>query len=183
MISEIFLKRKKADLYLFLILIIFFFTLLNLSNYSDKFVVQAHNNLNWLSYEQALTRSRVEDIPAIIYFYSDDCGWCRKMEQETFATKEVQDLLNKNFTMAKINGKSNEQVLIGGEKKTEKWLSTAIYQVTGFPSIWFLNSGNGRIANLPGFVPPDVFLDVLIYIKDGFYKEHTFPQYMELQKK
>lgn len=104
------------------------------------------------------------------------------METETFANKEIQELLNNSFALVKINGNSNKTVQVEDEKLTERQLATEAYRVNAFPTIWFLNSGNERIANLPGYVQPDVFLQILVYIKDDFYKKYTFQEYMELEK-
>ena len=71
----------------------------------------------------------------------------------------------------------------GKEKKDDRSRLTAeVYQVRGFPTIWFLDSNNERIANLPWFVPTEMFLPILTYVRDGMYKEYTFQEYMELDK-
>ena len=184
MVFKTLMKRKKTELILFLTLIGLIFTVLHSVDYNDKFFVKAQDNPQpqWLTYDKALTKSKVENIPTLIYFYSDNCGWCRKMETETFANKEIQELLNNSFALVKINGNSNKTVQVEDEKLTERQLATEAYRVNAFPTIWFLNSGNERIANLPGYVQPDVFLQILVYIKDDFYKKYTFQEYMELEK-
>lgn len=143
---------------------------------------QTEEVLNWQPYDKALAKSESDSIPTLIYFYSDDCGWCRKLEAETLANKEIMELLNKDFALVKINGNSNDSVLVGEEKMTESRLTAEVYQVRGFPTIWFLDSNNERIANLPGFVPTEMFLPILTYVRDGMYKEYTFQEYMELDK-
>ena len=139
-----------------------------------------NETLNWLPYDQALTKSAVESIPILIYFYSDNCAWCRKLENETFTNKNIREIMNKYFSIVRINSKSNEFIIQNGEKITEKQLSEEVYQVRGNPTIWFLGPENERIASLPGFIEADVFIDVLQYIKDEHYKEYTFPEYREM---
>ena len=184
MVLKALLKRKKTELILFLTLIILIFTILHSVNNNDMFLVQAQDNPQpqWLPYDKALTKSKVENIPTLLYFYSDNCGWCRKMETETFANKEIQELLESSFALVKINGNSNKTVQVGDNKISERQLATEAYRVNAFPTIWFLNSGNERIANLPGYVESDVFLPILVYIRDDYYKKYTFQEYMELEK-
>ncbi len=136
--------------------------------------------LNWLPYDQALTKSKVENIPTLIYFYSDNCGWCRKLENETFTNEKIREIIKNYFSIVRINSSSNEFVTQNGEEITEKQLSEDVYQVRGNPTIWFLSQENERIASLPGFIEAGVFIDVLQYIKDEHYKEYTFPEYMEM---
>lgn len=176
------LKSKKKGALPFLFAIVLSFVLLNPVNYANEQPEEEQKELSWLSYEQALAKSKVEDIPTLVYFYADNCGWCRKLEEEAFGNKEIVNVLNKGYALVKINGNSNKTVMVEGKKLTESRLSTEIYQVNAFPTIWFLNSANERISNLPGFVPPDMFLPILIYIRDDLYKKYTFQQFMELEK-
>ncbi len=104
-----------------------------------------------------------------------------KMETETFAHKEVQKLFINSFSLVKINGNSNKTVQLEDGRLTERQLATETYRVNAFPTIWFLNSGGERIANLPGYVQSDVFLSILAYIRDEYYKQYTFQEYMELE--
>ena len=178
------LNRRKMGLYVPVLFIALFFVLISCSNnqaQSTKTVKK--EEFTWLSYDQALTKSGVENVPTLLYFYSDNCSWCRKMEKENFNNKEVQDILIEKFASVRVNSNSSNAVIIGEQKITERQLSTELYNVTGLPTIWFLDSENQRIANLPGFVPTDTFLDILHYIGEGYYKEHTFPEYLETKQK
>jgi thioredoxin-related protein len=139
---------------------------------------QNGKDLNWLSFDQALTKSKIENIPTLIYFYSDNCEWCRRLEDETFKNQEVKELMNGDFAIVKINSNSSNVVSDKGEI-TEKQLSQEFYQVRANPTIWFLSSNEERIAPLPGYAPAEDFISVLHYIRDGYYRDYTFPEYME----
>jgi thioredoxin-related protein len=176
-----FVERKNLY-YLFLLFVLFFFSFTGLAiTFSEEIGNQDHDILNWLSYDQALVKSNVEDIPILIYFYSENCGWCRKLEDETFTNQQVQELMSQYFSIVRINSSSNELIVHNGEKITERQLSEQIYQVRGNPTTWFLSKDRERIAPLSGFVEADVFVHILRYIKDARYKEYTFPEYMEKQ--
>ena len=140
---------------------------------------QDNDILKWLSYDQALTKSKIENIPTLIYFYSDNCGWCRKLEDETFKNQEVKELMNRDFAIVKINSNSSNIVVSDKGEITEKQLSQDFYQVRANPTIWFLNSNEERIAPLPGYAPAEDFISVLHYIRGGYYRDYTFPEYIE----
>jgi thioredoxin-related protein len=135
--------------------------------------------LKWLTYDQALKKSEIENIPTLIYFYSNNCGWCRKLEDETFSNEQVKNLLNEDFAIVKINSSSSKMIMNEGKEISERQLSQKIYQVNANPTIWFLNSNGERIAPLPGYAPAEDFIIVLRYIKGDYYKEYTFPEYLE----
>ncbi|HPK86698.1 MAG TPA: thioredoxin fold domain-containing protein [Atribacterota bacterium] len=178
------LKNKKIDLsILFIMIIVLFIGVISCSSDQENSTGQKPEKFSWLPYESALIKSKVENMPTLLYFYSNNCGWCQKMESENFGNKEIQDFLAKNFTSVRLNSDSSDIVTVDGEKMTERQLSTRVYEVRGYPSIWFLDNNNQQIANLPGYVPTDTFLSILHYIGEGFYKEYTFAEYMELQQK
>lgn len=178
------LNRKRIDIYIFMLLAALFFILLGCSNnQAQSNETEKEVKFTWLPYDQALTKSVVENVPTLLYFYSDNCSWCRKMEKENFDNKEVQEILIEKFTSVRVNSNSSNAVLIGEQKITERQLTAELYNVTGLPTIWFLDNENQRIANLPGFVPTDTFLDILQYIGEGYYREYTFPEYLELKQK
>jgi len=173
--QRIILKKR---LHYLLLLIIFFLCISSLTILGIETNAE-DNQLKWLSYSQGLTKSKVENIPALVYFYSDNCGYCRKIENETFSNEEIKKLMSQNFSLIKIDSNSTNLVLVNGEEITERSLSGTVYQVRGNPTIWFLDEDNKKIAALPGFVEPDIFKNVLIYIKDNYYREYSFPEYME----
>lgn len=178
------LNRRRTGLYILVLLIALFFILISCShNQAKSTEKEREEKFTWLPYDQALTKSSVENIPTLLFFYSDNCSWCRKMEKENFANKEVQDILIEHFASVRINSNSSNNIMVGEQKITERQLSTEFYNVTGLPTIWFLDSENQKIANLPGFVPIDTFSDILHYIGEGHYKEHTFPEYLELKQR
>lgn len=184
MVLKALLKRKKTGVIIFLTLFFLIFTVLHFINKNGVFFIEAQDNPQpqWLPYDKALTKSKVENIPTLLYFYSDNCGWCRKMETETLVNKEVLELLKSSFALVKINGNSNKTIQIGDNNISERQLATENYRVNAFPTIWFLNSGNEKIAYLLGYYEPDEILPILVYIKDDYYKKYTYPEYMELEK-
>ena len=177
------LLNRRRIYNILVLVIVLSFVLTSCSNDQAKSTEkEKEEKFTWLPYDQALTKSNVENVPTLLYFYSDNCTWCRKMEKENFANKEVQDILIEHFASVRIDSNSNNNVIVGEQKITERQLSIELYNVTGLPTIWFLDSENRKIANLPGFVPVDTFLDILRYIGEGYYKEHTFPEYLELKQ-
>ena len=133
---------------------------------------------NWLSYNEALLKAEKESKSILVFFYSDGCSWCDKMEREVYANNEVKKILADKFVSVKINASSNNKVEVNGEEITEKAFSLS-YQVTGYPTTWFLEDKDKGIAPLPGYIPAEQFVTVLKYIGEEWYKKITFQEYVE----
>jgi len=62
--------------------------------------------IEWLSFEQAVQRIAEDgdnEKKIFIDVYTDWCGWCKKMDKETFNDPEVRAYMIKNFYMVKFN--------------------------------------------------------------------------------
>jgi len=134
--------------------------------------------LNWLSYNEGLTIAEKENKYVLIYFYTDGCSWCKKMIDQTYSNEEVKKILSDRFVAVKIDARSENKVMENEEEISEKKLAI-LYQVSGYPTTWFIENNQTRIAPLPGYVTTEQFIPVLNYIGEGWYKSISFKEYME----
>ena len=104
------------------------------------------DKVSWVDdYENALEKSKLRDKPLMIYFYTDWCSWCRKLERETYNNDQVATLLNENFICLRINAEKHPNL-------------TAQYVIPGFPVTLFLSSNGEELGRIIGYKGPDVFL-------------------------
>lgn len=96
----------------------------------------------------AMSRAGQENKLVMVDFYTDWCGWCKKLEQTTFADAGVQSQLAK-LVAVRLNAEK------GGEKEA------AQFGVQGYPTIVFLNASGKEVGRIPGYLPPGPFLEEL----------------------
>jgi thioredoxin-related protein len=175
-------KRNKIMVLAILLAIIFLFGLksyFKIDEQNAEAVEEAKPfALNWLSYNEGLALAEKENKYVLINFYTDWCGYCKKMDKETYSNEEVKSILNENFVIVKVNAESENKVIENGEEISERELAR-LYQVSGYPTTWFLESNHSQIAPLPGYVTTEQFIPVLNYIGEGWYKTISFKEYME----
>jgi len=165
-----------------LLVIIFFFGIKSYFKIDEQNVEAIEETssltLNWFSYNEGLALAERENKYVLIDFYTDWCGYCKKMDEETYSKEEVIKILNDNFVVIKINAESDDKVIENEKEITERELAK-LYQVTGYPTTWFLESDHSRVAPLPGYVTTEQFIPVLNYIGEGWHKSISFKEYME----
>lgn len=175
-------KRNKIAVLVILVVIVFFFGLKpHFKNYQPSIEAVEGGKpvvFTWLPYNEGLLKAKKENKYVLIYFYTDECGWCRKMEKETYSNEEVKKILSDKFVNIKINARSENKVVENGEEISERKLAT-LFQVSGYPTTWFLESNYTKIAPLPGYVPADQFISVIKYIGEGWYKNISFEEYLK----
>ncbi len=177
-----FTKRNKIIVLVILLVIIFFFGLKSYFKIDEQkpeaVEVAKPFALNWLSYNEGLTLAEKENKYVLIYFYTDWCSWCKKMDREVYSDKEIIKTMSQNFVSIRINTEAESKVVENGKEITERELAK-LYQVSGVPAIWFLESDRKIITPLIGYVPPQRFKIVLNYIGEGWYKNISFEEYLE----
>ncbi|MEE8359851.1 MAG: thioredoxin family protein [Candidatus Omnitrophota bacterium] len=105
---------------------------------------RAPSKINWIDdYGRGIARAKSAGKPVMIDFYTDWCGWCKKLDSDTYKDKEVL-LLSMRFICIKIDGDDRKDLV----KK---------YKVRGYPTILFLGPDGKEIGRLPGFLPARPF--------------------------
>lgn len=98
-------------------------------------------------------------------FYADWCTFCAKMEKETLKNPGVVKFLNENFICIRVNTEKEENI-------------ARKYFVRGLPMTWFLEPNGDKISSLPGYLPPEMFMQILRFIQTESYKKMTFKEYV-----
>lgn len=101
--------------------------------------------INWkYNFEDALKSAKSQQKPVMIDFYTDWCGWCKKLDSDTYSDPKVRAVAEK-FVCVKIDAEKESAL-------------TSKYGVQGFPTIIFLSKDGNVISKITGYLPPDKFL-------------------------
>lgn len=117
----------------------------------------AADAITWYSYEDGLARSKAEKKKIYINFHADWCGYCHKMERETFKNADVIAYLNRNYIPIRI------------DSDKEKKLASQ-YRVRGLPDNHFLSETGENIGNQPGYLGPKDFMKIITFVYEEKYK-------------
>lgn len=104
--------------------------------------------VNWLySIKEGQAQAQKMKKPIMINFYADNNPWCKKLDKETFKNSKVIKLLAE-FVCVKINGGKNKNL-------------TYNYGINTYPTIKFLNPNGTSVGTIPGYLPPESFINLL----------------------
>ncbi len=132
----------------------------------------AASSINWTSLKAAQDSAKNGDKMLYLHFYTDWCGYCKKMNKETFKNPKIIDYLNKNFLVVKVNPEKDKTAKTLGQK----------YGVRGFPAHGFSEDGVKPLTSIPGYMPPQRFLKLLEFVKTETYKTMSFQKFEKTKK-
>jgi thiol:disulfide interchange protein DsbD len=105
-------------------------------------------NLAWAkSYADGLAQAGSRHRPMLISFHTPGCGWCAKLDAETFTDPTVVELSRK-FVCVRVDSDVDP---------------TAVhrYGVFEYPTILFADSGGRELGRITSFVEPSEFAESL----------------------
>ena len=150
--------------------------------------VRAQEKVKWYSITEAVALNEKEPRMMVIDVYTDWCGWCKRMDANTFSNPVIADYMNKNFYPVKMNAEGKEDIIIKGQ--TYKFvdngsrgyheLAAAILQGRmSYPSIAYLNSSLQVVQVVPGYKNASQFEKYLAFFNEKAYETQTFMQFTE----
>lgn len=133
-------------------------TLLILAALSTATTAFAQKEIGWKNdWDAALQEGKQKNKLVMVDFYTDWCGWCKKLDADTFTNPEVIEL-SAQIVAIKINAEKDS-----GPTLREK------YKVSGYPTIVFIDPKTGeQFARIVGYLPPKAFKDRVSRIVQGY---------------
>ncbi|MFH2036480.1 MAG: DUF255 domain-containing protein [Candidatus Zixiibacteriota bacterium] len=135
--------------------------------------------IHWLKYDEGLKLAKEKNVHVFINFTTSWCGWCKRMDQTTFAEPEIVKMMNEDFVSVKVDAESKFELNIDGYKITEKDLALAEYGARSYPTYWFLKSDGEKLGKLSGYQQADNFNEILYFMKESLYTKMTFEEYIK----
>lgn len=149
--------------------------------------------VEWKTIEQAAKiESKSNAKLYFVDFYTSWCGWCKKMDRETFTHPLVVKILNTYYIPVKFDAEgsnvftwkgiqySNSANTSGGRPGTHNFAKAVLGAKMGFPSFGLFNSDQSRLTIIQGYQTADDLVVMLWYFASGDNKRYTFDRYQQI---
>lgn len=136
--------------------------------------------VKWMTFEEAVEKSKTVKRKIIIDVYTDWCGWCKVMDKNTFSDPEVAKLLNEKFYPVKFDAEQAADVQFNGttykfipqgNKGTHQLAMALLNNQLSYPTVVFVEEDFKSVSPIPGFKKADEFHKMLVYFDSGYYKK------------
>jgi uncharacterized protein YyaL (SSP411 family) len=110
--------------------------------------------LKWYDWNEGYPLAVKKNKILIIDIYTTWCGWCKKMDRDTYAKKSIQDILNKDFIAVKFNPEVpfNDYMIEGIKyNNTQLFGMLCNNERVGYPTTVFIYTDTKKIDLFSGY--------------------------------
>jgi len=120
--------------------------------------------LEWIEWNEAYKMAKKKDKILLIDAYTDWCGWCKKMDADTYSKGEIIKLINKSFIPVKFNPELKQKYEVNGEEMSGGQLLSLLSggSRVGYPTTFFLDLEKNKVQMVSGYKDEEAFKQVLL---------------------
>jgi thioredoxin-related protein len=153
--------------------------------------------VKWMTFEEAVEKSKTEKRKIFIDVYTDWCGWCKVMDKNTFTDPTIAKLLNEKYYPVKFDAEQTADVVFRGttfkfvpfgNKGAHQLAMALLNNQMSYPNFVFLDE-EFRIVpifenstSVPGYRKPEEFHIFLSFVGGDFFKKTSIQEYQKEYK-
>ena len=167
-----------------IILLCTFLVIINISSYSQE-GEQASGLINWMTFEEAVKLQKEKPKTIFIDMYTDWCGWCKKMDAETFNHPGVAAYINTNFYPVKFDAERKDTVYYNdkmyvntgeGRRPPHQLAIELLKGKMSYPTIVYIDD-EFNVNPISGYMTPDKIEPLIIYFAERVNKSAPYPEF------
>lgn len=151
------------------------------------FCLSAHSQVNWQKIELAGQTSLDGNTKMFLVDFSTSwCGWCKRMDKETFSRPEVWKIMNRYFIPVHFDAESKapfkwngKEFVNSGKKGPHDYTKAVLGSQIGYPSIAIFNEKMQLVQVQPGYMTPDEMVRFLCFFVNDNYKKYSYEKFVE----
>jgi thioredoxin-related protein len=143
-------------------------------------------SVKWYSLEEADKMNRIKPKKFIIDVYTDWCGWCKKMDNETFSHPVVAKLLNEYYYPVKFNAETSDTIvfngckyinLVKGPRSTHPLALSLLAWRMSYPSFVYFTEKLEYLGPIAGYKTPQQMEAILTFIAQEKFRSISLEEF------
>ncbi|OYU95537.1 MAG: hypothetical protein CFE21_10360 [Bacteroidetes bacterium B1(2017)] len=130
----------------------------------SSFTKPKEEELKWYQWNEGYPLAVKEKKLILVDAYTDWCGWCKKMDRDTYTNADIIKKLNKNFIVIKFNPEQRDKTYdIDGTTFSARdfFAQLSRGENTGYPTTYFINPKKKSLFVDPGYHDAASFTQIL----------------------
>jgi thioredoxin-related protein len=143
--------------------------------------------VKWYSIEEAVALAQATPRPIFIDAYTDWCGWCKRLDKDTFSHPVIAEILNSKFYAVKFDAESKEPVNFQGRTfvndgklgPTHQLAYALLQGKLGYPTVVFLTAKSELITPVSGYKSAKDFEPMLQYFGGNSWQKQSYEDFLK----
>lgn len=133
----------------------------------------------FVSFDQGLAQAQKNQQKIFIYFGRLGCGYCDKVNHETFVDEALRKLYIKNYVLVYVDSESGERLTLPDGERISGMELGARLNVFSTPVFLYMEADGKQIFRAPGYKTVKDFLDFDRYVQGGHYRNKTINEFLK----
>ncbi len=135
--------------------------------------------INWVTIEEMQQLAAENPKKIFVDIYTDWCGWCKRMDANTFSHPQIAEYINENYYAVKLNAEQDEPIVFRGQeyvnenpgqrRSSHNFARALLQGRMSYPSVAFFDEELNLITAIPGYREPKQFEPVLVFFSEDHY--------------
>jgi thioredoxin-related protein len=145
------------------------------------------NQVHWMSFNEAVKLNQQHPKKIFIDVYTPWCGWCKKMDAETYTDPAIISYMNKYYYAVRLDAETADTFHFKGhdfynEKPhtrgyTNELASSLLDGKLGYPTTVYMNENFERLTFVQSYVSAADLMPILKYFAEDKYKTVSFTDF------
>ena len=114
-----------------------------------------------------------------VYFGRLGCGYCDKVNRETFVDKALHQLYVKNYVLVYVDAESGDRLTLPDGERLSGMELGARLNVFSTPVFLYMDPNGKLILRAPGYKTVKDFKDFDRYVQGGFYRKQNINEFLQ----
>lgn len=136
------------------------------------------NGFEWKNVNDALEAAPKQNKKIILDVYTDWCGWCKRMDKDTYADSAVSAYISEHYIASKMNPEKEGTVKFDNREFSQAQFGAAM-EIKGYPATAFFNEKGELLTVVGGYIKAKEFLMILKFFGEDIYKTTSWDDYMK----
>ncbi|MCB9245171.1 MAG: DUF255 domain-containing protein [Flavobacteriales bacterium] len=128
-----------------------------------SFTHQSQHELTWYHWNEGFAKAHIEGKIALIDVYTDWCGWCKRMDKDTYEKEAIISKIEANFVPIKFNPEKHNNLIVGTDTLSGRELLGALSRGnhSGYPTTYFYIPQKNHMMQIGGYQNEQKFAEIL----------------------
>jgi thioredoxin-related protein len=150
-------------------------------------VFSQENTVKWYSIEEVENLLKDNPRPVFIDAFTDWCGWCKKLDEETFSNPVIAEILNTKFYPVKFDAEGKKSIIFAGKTYINDGRAGKAHQLAvallkgqlSYPTVVFLNEKGQLLTPVPGYLAAKEMEKLLGFFSEKAYEKQNWEEFQK----